>query len=352
MSPWLKRAAITATCTAPFALFACNEILNAGAFHLVGQGGTAGVGTAGGSVAAAGGGATTSVSTGGAGGHRPQCTTKSDCDAGVGCVTAACTGGTCTSVNADNGHPCVLPDGGGASCDGLGTCGGAGSVCDASSSCLSNVCRSDAGGSDGGACPASDCCAVPTCSDGVLNGDETDTDCGGKTCPGCSLGAGCRTASDCVANAGYHCASGVCCLVACDGPCEICALGTGACYYRDGGTDLAHACTCNGSPGCAHCFDGIKDADETAIDCGGAACRRCANGQGCKAGKQDCESCLCQGGICVADMCNSDAGVPVGCQSDVNCGGPCGATCGDMQACRSNNDCASYHCADGGCVGP
>src|SRR6185295_6444617 len=31
----------------------------------------------------------------------------------------------------------------------------------------------------------------PSCTDGITNGDETDMDCGGKTCPQCGIGAAC-----------------------------------------------------------------------------------------------------------------------------------------------------------------
>src|SRR5262249_22971244 len=43
---------------------------------------------------------------------------------------------------------------------------------------------------------------VATCSDGIKDGDETDTDCGGKTCPGCAVMKTCKVGGDC--------ASGVC----------------------------------------------------------------------------------------------------------------------------------------------
>lgn len=39
--------------------------------------------------------------------------------------------------------------------------------------------------------------AVPTCSDGTLNQDETAIDCGGATCDTCSDGMGCSNGDDC-----------------------------------------------------------------------------------------------------------------------------------------------------------
>src|SRR5690606_39409708 len=40
-------------------------------------------------------------------------------------------------------------------------------------------------------------CAAASCSDLTLNGDETDTDCGGSICTACAAGASCVVATDC-----------------------------------------------------------------------------------------------------------------------------------------------------------
>ena len=57
-------------------------------------------------------------------------------------------------------------------------------------------------------------CVVPTCDDGIQNGEETGIDCGGPDCDPCDAGQGCNEASDC--------RSGVCedntCKAACDLP--------------------------------------------------------------------------------------------------------------------------------------
>jgi len=50
-------------------------------------------------------------------------------------------------------------------------------------------------------------CQAPTCSDGVLNGFETDGDCGGGVCPTCADGQSCAVASDCQIGA---CTAGIC----------------------------------------------------------------------------------------------------------------------------------------------
>ena len=78
-----------------------------------------------------------------------------------------------------------------------------------------------------------------TCIDGVLNGSETDTDCGGS-CATCADGAHCLQDSDCT--------SGLC-----DPVLEECIP--------------AESCT-----------DGALNQDETGVDCGGLLCDPCDTG--------------------------------------------------------------------------
>lgn len=53
------------------------------------------------------------------------------------------------------------------------------------------------------------CTSATSCSDGVKNEDETDTDCGGSHCPKCTVNKGCNKSSDCT--------SGVCTANICQG---------------------------------------------------------------------------------------------------------------------------------------
>jgi hypothetical protein len=85
-------------------------------------------------------------------------------------------------------------------------------------------------------------CRVPTCNDGVRNGQETDVDCGGPTCGGCAEHQRCHEATDCAVGQGtcsfgtcekYYCTDGQLdhdeTDVDCGGPsCPPCATG-GAC---------------------------------------------------------------------------------------------------------------------------
>ena len=53
------------------------------------------------------------------------------------------------------------------------------------------------------------------------------------------------------------------------------------------------------------CSNGVRDGDETDVDCGGAICPACANGRGCAAGR-DCVSLVCAGAQCTTDAGCSD----------------------------------------------
>ena len=52
-------------------------------------------------------------------------------------------------------------------------------------------------------------CAVPSCTDGIQDGSETDADCGGA-CPPCALGLHCAVGADC---ASTGCSGGACVAV-------------------------------------------------------------------------------------------------------------------------------------------
>jgi hypothetical protein len=64
-----------------------------------------------------------------------------------------------------------------------------GSSCTQNSDCNSFNCV-------GGTCQP----PVNPCTNGMLDGDESDVDCGGITCPGCPPGGTCNHNSDCLSN--------------------------------------------------------------------------------------------------------------------------------------------------------
>lgn len=91
-----------------------------------------------------------------------------------------------------------------------------------------------------------------------------------------------------------------------------------------------------------HCVDRVLDGDETDVDCGGS-CGACPGGATCTTGT-DCQTGACEAGACVAPTC--DDGLLDGFESAVDCGGGC-APCASGQRCEFDLDCASGHC-DGG----
>jgi hypothetical protein len=92
----------------------------------------------------------------------------------------------------------------------------------------------------------------------------------------------------------------------------------------------------------AACDDGVKNGDETDVDCGGATCAKCDDGKQCTDGA-GCTSGVCASGVCKAPAC--DDGVKNGDETDVDCGGPTCGKCDAGKACAANADCASDGCA-------
>jgi len=128
--------------------------------------------------------------------------------------------------------------------------------------CVSKICS-------GGACVAANC------TDGVLNGTESDVDCGGTDCKKCIVGGVCRTGVDC---------------------------DTGVC--------TAGRCVA------ASCTDGVKNQAETDVDCGGSTtCPRCTDYKSCNM-PSDCATNACTQNYCGTTGCQTfgSAGGYVGCQ--------------------------------------
>lgn len=167
-------------------------------------------------------------------------------------------------------------------------------------------------------------CDASSCSDGLLNGAESDVDCGGRHCGPCLTGQSCTSGADCVSG---HCNDSQC-------------------------TD-------------ATCSDGVQNGGETGVDCGDFACSTaCADGVRC-VGTEDCSATSsCISGYCTPDTCFN--GIEDGGETGVDCGGFCPATCSDTgpgpvcgddecdatESCNScPNDCGTCPsgCGDGWC---
>lgn len=98
----------------------------------------------------------------------------------------------------------------------------------------------------------------------------------------------------------------------------------------------------------ALCFDSVKNGTETDIDCGGT-CPKCNVGQTC-AVPTDCASSVCTGGVCAQASCMDN--VKNGAETDVDCGGPLCPSCSVGKSCSSNGDCVSGHCNQNLCAPP
>jgi len=322
------------------------------------------------------------------------CTCDNDCQSGFCvdgvCCNTACTGtcmacnvqgspGTCTFVPAgsaphaanqcpaSNESTCGL-DG---TCDGSGSCRNhvAGTICKAGSCSAGavvdvNVCDGSGRCKAGPAticapfnCDASTNACVVTC--------KSSTDCAsGVQCVNGSCGpkppgAVCTKNNDCASG---FCADGVCCNVACRGPCVSCNLvgRVGSCWPVDTGTTDPHAiCKDKGPAGCGQtgACDGVGGcalyAAETicvAPSCSGGDRLNTAgtcNGLGvCHApGVQGCAPYRCRDGACIA-RCTSDADCVDGQVCDAN--GSCGPK-PNGQPCTAASECISNFCVDGVC---
>ena len=124
-------------------------------------------------------------------------------------------------------------------------------TCAKASDCPSGVCNL-----------ATKSCMAATCKDGVKNAVETDVDCGGD-CAKCDALKGCTVVKDCI--------SGVCADT--DGKGKKCQAPTNT--------------------------DGVKNGNETGIDCGATGNPTCADGQTCVV-RDDCTNKYCKAGVCSA----------------------------------------------------
>lgn len=125
-------------------------------------------------------------------------------------------------------------------------------------------------------CASTKTCQYPTCRDDVVNGNESDTDCGGNSCDECDLGDKCKTNSDCTSN--------------------YCDASTKTCKEPD---------QCHNNK-----LDPGKESD---IDCGGS-CSKCTEGKNCDLASD------CAGGLaCISGTCRADSDGDGKDDTDDNC---------------------------------
>jgi hypothetical protein len=160
-----------------------------------------------------------------------------------GCTTDTCLNGGLVFTPKPAQTACT--DNGGKKCNATGQC----VECLAGADCVMGM----------EICQQSQC--VPsTCGNIMKDGTETDVDCGGMDCAPCGNGKSCLVAADC---------------------------------------QSPLLCTNNKCQAMPTCMDGIKNQDETDVDCGGMTCaKKCDNGKMCMM-NSDCASDLCVGNFCV-----------------------------------------------------
>ncbi len=229
--------------------------------------------------------------------------------------------------------------------------------------CVDRICRAcDPANNDGCDDPNNPICDADVfvcraaCDDGVQNGTETDTDCGGD-CPACPDNRSCLEHEDCesLVCQGQTCRAPRCNDVTtngeetdvdCGGPaCDPCGDNLACLENDDCANGVCAASRCSGSA----CNDGVQNGRETDTDCGGQDCDPCTAGQDCVAGA-DCDTGVCDNGSCAGAGCGD--GVQNGQETDVDCGGPTCGPCVDNRGCDAPRDCVSSVCTGNVCQTP
>lgn len=157
----------------------------------------------------------------------------------------------------------------------------------------------------------------------------------------------------------------------------VCAAMEGGCApCLDGnGNKCASGETCydlNGTPTCTSCGNGMKDGDETDVDCGGTCatclpggpCKKCGLGQFCGEQNANCDGLSCVDKVCCENSCGADckkceagtgkcidvaAGIPDVCENPKVCIADTGCKARAGASCSTNNDCMSAECVSMKC---
>ncbi len=165
---------------------------------------------------------------------------------------------------------------------------------------------------------------------------------------GCTPGGGSDMGMGDMSMLPDHCSNGMKDVdesdVDCGGSCAQCAGGKKCAK----GSDCASTFCTNGLCDAPSCNDGIKNGNETDLDCGGGMCPGCAIGKMCKIAI-DCASLTCTNGLCATSQCMD--GKKNGTETDTDCGGGTCPTCADGKMCMMGTDCMSGTCTNNICVG-
>lgn len=287
--------------------------------------------------------------------HR-HCTVVADCNDENPCTEDKCTAGICENPNKAKEAAC--PAG----------------VCDGSGKCVECLTNTDCATKDPQTpvCDTSDHSCV-SCEDGKKNGKETGVDCGGPDCGACP-GEPCDPMNGCGQQGSCSTKDGICCDKSCNDACESCAMAKtgkpdGICSPIPLGMDPNGECMmkggCGATAGKCRCDDGVKNVDETDIDCGGPTCSGCEGGKTC-GGDMDCAPDVpnCDHGACCQVVCaacsscnmqGTCTAFPAGtsdpeCMPNQACGQPGAGCIGKAGApCSVNGKCLSQLCLTGSC---
>jgi hypothetical protein len=336
-----------------------------------------------------------STSAGGASTGNAACVTAADCGPPANrCAYATCIGGICASASVAPGlflerdtpadcfdlvcdakgqpvkvvDPDNVPKSAGPclsnSCDAMGgvlstpvpkgaACTGDNGAkrCDEAGRCV--ACLSALDCAAGQTCSAGGACATAACSDGRIDGDETDVDCGGS-CVACAASRDCVADQDCASSAcnavaPHRCVASHCSdnhqdqdetYIDCGGSCPPCDAQFPCKVDADCKTGKCDTARNRNICLPSSCLNGVLDANETDVDCGGGLCTGCGVGKGCFS-EIDCNSSACDAISlhCVADHCLDHA--LDGDETDIDCGGPTCPVCPLGGICRANTDCVT-----------
>jgi formylglycine-generating enzyme required for sulfatase activity len=299
-----------------------------------------------------------------------ECTPKAkDCggggDAGRGLVPRVCQddgtwldGPACPYLCAASTGACVAATCGDGKQNGNETdvdCGGScGATCVVNDKCNGNGdCALPASGKcTGGKCVAS------SCTDGVQNGTETATDCGGGGCPTCAVGKKCNGDGDCFT---ASCVSGLCTV--CKPQSVLCAdpppIGVETCKQDGSGYGATVPCTVmNGTAGCnlgkcglPTCNTGYQNCDSNPADCetnlnSTVTCgTTCSNTKKCSGvnGTLTCSSGTC-GITCNPGYCDTEGPLGNGCDTKLGTASLCGTDCATASPCSIVQTCSGNNC--------
>ena len=195
---------------------------------------------------------------------------------------------------------------------------------------------------------------INMCADGIKDGNETDVDCGGGTCPSCALGKGCNAGSDC--QSGY-CSGGVCATPP-GGNGMACASGS-QCLSGNCVTGICCNTACNGGP-CVSCAGGTCGNVQAGTVCSSSSCNggtltqaSICNGNGtCVPGTPvSCAPYICSGNACVTSCSGNSPSGDAQCASPDYCSGStCGPKLSSGSTCSRNGQCISGTCSSGQCM--